>query len=113
MGQIIFLPKGGEIVANIRSILGYSFEMDYPLNTTTFNNVGAVYVIYANQRWLDVGETGELGNRIANHDRKPDWQRNAGGLPIFVGVHQEGNEATRLAIESTLRNSLNPVCGDR
>ncbi|GEM_PF-894516 len=100
-------------MATIKNIQGYSFEMDYPLNTTTFNNVGAVYVIYINGKWLDVGETSELGNRIANHDRKSDWQQNAGILPIHVGVHQEGNEATRLAIESTLRNSLNPVCGDR
>lgn len=96
-----------------QQVSGYNFEMDYPMTTTRFNSVGGVYLVYANGRWLDVGETEDLSLRIPNHDRKPDWISNACGYPIYIGVYQEDNESARLAIESTLRIALNPVCGDR
>lgn len=100
-------------MADMQNIGGYPFEIGYPLDTTTFNNIGAVYVIYTSSRFLDVGESGELGNRITGHDRKFEWRRNSNNEPIFVAVHQEGDQTVRLAIESNLRNTLNPICGDR
>lgn len=96
----------------ITNIQGYQFEQGYTV-ATKFNNVAAVYVIYTNQIWLDVGETDELGTRMAGHERKPDWIRNAGLLPIYVAVYREDNYQTRLTIESDLRSKLGPRCGDR
>ena len=97
----------------LTNISGYQFEQGYPLATTTFKNVAAVYIIYTNQLWLDVGETDQLGTRISEHERRACWQRNAGSVPIYVAVHQESNQQTRLAIESDLRSQLNPTCGNR
>lgn len=91
-------------MTNIQNVGGYPFEIGYPLDTTTFNNVGAVYVIYTS-RFLDVGESEELGNRIAGHDRKFEWRRNSNNEPIFVAVHQEIDQTVRLVIESNLRKS--------
>lgn len=98
-------------------IIGYNFEQPYILKTTGFRDVPAVYVVYTviNGRtvWLDVGETDELGNRIANHDRKNCWLRHANDNEIYIGVKQEAGEFTRRQVEVDLRNKLLPLCGDR
>lgn len=95
------------------NILNYSFEGWYPLVGTLFNEVSGVYVIAAGNVWLDVGETATLATRLGSHERKPDWQRNANGNAIHVAFLGESNQQTRLSIESYLRSSLNPLCGDR
>jgi len=98
-------------------IQGYEFEQPYFLNGTNFNNVSAVYVIYnvvkGQTVWLDVGETDELGNRLANHERRDCWTNNSGGGELYVGVMRESNEAQRKNIEADLRNRLLPLCGER
>lgn len=97
----------------LTNIGGYQFEQGYPLITTTFNDIAAVYVIYTNQLWLDIGETDQLETRISEHERRPCWQRNAGTLPVYVAVHPEANQQTRLLVESYLRSQLKPTCGDK
>lgn len=98
-------------------IQGYEFEQPYFLTRTTFSNVAAVYVIYAvingQTVWLDVGETDQLANRLANHERRDCWVRNAQGSEIYVGAMQSQDENTRRNIESDLRNRLLPLCGER
>ena len=64
------------------NISGYTFET-YPLNTD-FNDVSGIYAIYTSQKWLDVGETDKLGQRIISHERRNCWINNAGGLPISL-----------------------------
>lgn len=92
-------------------IKGYQFETGYTPETN-FNNVAAVYVVYTNDVWLDVGETDELGSRIQSHERKGCWERNAGGKKIWIAVRQEGNKQGRLALEAYLRRELRPKCGE-
>lgn len=94
-----------------QNVKGYQFEIGYSLNTTGFNNVSAVYLIYTSNRWLDIGETDKLGNRLENHERKGCWEKNSLGDLIYVGVHQEIDQNVRLNIEADLRSKLNPFCG--
>jgi len=94
------------------NISGYNFEGPYSLGTN-FSNVPGVYVVYTSQTWLDVGETDGLGDRISNHERKPDWVRNAGNFPIGIAFLNVANSDERLRIESALRLFLNPTCGER
>lgn len=96
----------------IQNINGHNFEMGHSLDTR-FNSFGGIYLIYTEYQWLDVGESGDVGERIASHDRRPDWLRAAGGYPIYIGVHMESNSMLRLLKESGLRAFLNPTCGDR
>lgn len=95
-------------------IQGYDFEGPWQLGQE-FNNVAGVYVLYTNQKWLDVGQTDALGDRLNgdNHERKPDWIRNAENYPIWIAFLKVPNEQTRLQIESQLRLTLQPCCGDR
>ena len=94
------------------TIIGLQFER-YSLETTNFNNVSGVYVISTSQKWIDVGETEELGTRLANHERKPCWKRNSDNLTLWVNFRKIGNQQERLDLEATLRRRLRPVCGDQ
>lgn len=91
------------------NINGYTFET-YSLNIG-FNDVPGVYVIYTSQKWLDVGETDKLGQRIPSHERRNCWINNAGSLPISLAFLYVESQNQRLNIEASLRNSLNPTCG--
>lgn len=98
------------------NILGNVFNGPHD-HTRGFNNaIAAVYVIidaYNGQNYLlDVGQTGDLNNRFPNHPREASWIANkAGDLSLWIlGV---SNEQDRLTIESQIRTSYNPPCGDR
>lgn len=85
----------------------------YDLKRTSFNNVPGVYVIYTSQKYLDVGETNELGRRILSHERRACWEQNASGKTIYLSFLRESNSLRRLNIEADLRERLNPSCGSR
>lgn len=96
------------------NIQGYNFEGPRLLGTS-FNDISGVYVIFTGQTCLDVGETDKLGNRINNdnHERKPQWLARAGGCQIQVAFLNISDQQRRLAIESSLRLSLRPLCADK
>ena len=93
------------------NINGYTFE-SYSLNTG-FNDVPGIYVIYTSQKWLDVGETDKLGQRIPKHERRNCWISNAGGLPISLAFLYVVSQTQRASIEASLRTALNPTCGEK
>lgn len=92
-------------------IQNYGFQGPFSLNTQ-LNDVAGVYVIYTSQNWLDVGETDKLGTRIGSHERRPEWLRSANGYPVWLAFLGVQNSQQRLQIESELRNTLRPLCGD-
>ena len=96
------------------NISGYNFEGPWPLGQSFIDTPG-VYVVYTVQKWLDVGETDKLGSRINgdNHERKPQWISASGGLPIGIAFLRVNEPKVRLVIESLLRLSLKPICGER
>jgi hypothetical protein len=93
-------------------IQNYNFQGPFSINAK-FNEVTGVYVIYTNQNWIDVGETDRLATRIDSHERKPEWLRNANGLPIWLAFLGISGFQQRLQIESELRNYLCPLCGEK
>ena len=80
-----------------------------------FNDVPGIYVVFTSQVWLDVGETDKLGQRINgdNHERKLQWLNRAAGGQIQIAFLRVPDQQQRLTIESSLRQSLRPLCGDR
>lgn len=105
------------------TISGFEFEGPYSIETTVIPaNRAAVYVIictasdYKNYV-TDVGETGEIGIRIANHERKSCWKRNcSGALSIYLRYmpSSEGyTAADRRKLETRIRKQYNPPCGKR
>lgn len=97
-------------ITNI-NVDGYIFEGPYPINETHFNEIPGIYLISDwDGKFIDVGETESLKNRLASHDRKDCWSRNANQV-INVWFHHEQNAYNRLEKEKYIRN-LHPFkCG--
>lgn len=104
------------------NIQGYPFKC-VRLAQADFSDIAAVYVVLCvtdsagNYRVLDVGESGQVGSRIDDHDRKECWKRNCESGSIWVCVLRlptsSYSKEERRAIESGLRQSLGPTCGSR
>jgi hypothetical protein len=60
---------------------------------------------------VDVGESGNVQERVANHDRRTQWQ-GCGHATLSVAAYY-CDAATRMTVEKQLRNYYNPRCGDR
>lgn len=99
------------------NICGNAFALF--LTDTIFDNVGAVYVFMkrepiahsstseATYKILYVGETIQLQNRIASH-QKWDCVKLLG--VNCIGFHLDGNEDSRLAKEREIRLANEPPC---
>lgn len=86
-----------------------------------FGNVSAllaqsgVYVIlgrsgqYANWNVVDVGEAGDVQDRVTNHNRKLCWN-GQGHVELAVAAIY-ADEGSRMLIERELRAQFNPPCG--
>lgn len=64
-----------------------------------------------NHQVIDVGESGNVQDRVANHDRAQSWQQHAvNGL--YASAHY-CDEVTRMLLEQAVRLAYNPLCGTR
>lgn len=92
----------------------YTFEGPYS-NTGDLKSLSGVYAIlgrstaYENWSTVDIGESGDVRDRVTNHDRKGCWNRQ-GFSSLQVAANYCG-EAERMRIEKELRDQLNPLCG--
>jgi hypothetical protein len=60
---------------------------------------------------VDVGESGDVQDRVANHDRKNRWAR-CGHATLGVAAYY-CDAVIRMQVERQLRQQYNPACGDR
>ena len=82
---------------------------------TDFENIGAVYIFTkrtvpngkGSHKFLYIGETGELKDRISDHEKWPCVERNDCNA---ICVHAEGDGAERLKIEKDLLDDSNTPC---
>lgn len=95
----------------------YSFGV-YALDAT-FTNIGAVYVFtkrsvdsdgQGTHTLLYIGEAGELGDRLANHEKRPCVELNDGNCTC---VHADENDDSRLDKETDLRHANDTPCNDQ
>lgn len=110
------------------SIAGLAFEC-VPLGQADFGDEAAVYVILCvseggswqvldvDARVLDVGQTAQLGSRMASHERKPAWQANCPNKNIWVAVLRMPSalysDTDRRELEKRLRQQYSPPCGQQ
>lgn len=58
---------------------------------------------------VDIGEAGDIQNRVKCHDRAPDWVRQGHGQLAVAAIYVD--ERNRMLIERQLRTQFNPPCG--
>jgi len=106
--------KGVGIMA-IR-IGNYNFEGPFE-NSASLKRQSGVYCILGRnsdaEQWkvVDIGEAGDVQERVATHDRSECWKRR-GYRQLAVAVYY-CDERTRIQVEKELRAQYNPPCGDR
>jgi len=96
---------------------GYSFEGAF-LNCDSLKNLPGIYVIWckSGENWkvLDVGESENVKERVCNHDRQDCWARNCNGTIYYSAVYFPDSSAEqRRVVESEIRTTTKPPCGDR
>ena len=95
---------------------GYTADGLYG-NADGLKNASGVYVILGRngdaETWkvVDVGESSDVNNRVATHDRSDCWKRR--GYRTYGVAVIYCNAAQRMQIERELRNQFDPPCGDR
>ena len=99
-------------------ITDYTFEG--PTSSTgNLRHATGVYVILdkrAGERWhiIDVGESSDVRMRVENHDRQACWERNRRGtLGVAVLYTPRWTGTQRRQLESAIRRTFHPPCGDR
>jgi hypothetical protein len=98
------------------TLAGYSFEGPFS-HTWQLKSQSGVYAILTPSGQgvsvLDVGESGNVRQRIENHDRKSCWSRyaNSGNILYAVYYTPGQSEAQRQRIEKAIRDAYEPPCG--
>jgi hypothetical protein len=96
---------------------GYGFTGPLALQDAieTFALWSGVYVIAraGDAVVLDIGQSGEIGDRLSNHPRRPCWNIGRFGQNLLAHAHIENDLVTRLLIEQELRAAYTPACGER
>ncbi len=98
------------------TIGNYSFEG--PFNgTASLKNQSGVYAILGRNgqvnNWtiVDIGESGDVRDRVENHDREDCWRRQRHATLGYAAHYCSASSRTK--IESELRARYNPPCGER
>lgn len=97
---------------------GYGFEGAF-LDANKLESRSGVYVIWNkvdDKKWevLDVGESGDVLNRVLTHDRSGQWEAACTGTIYYsVTYTQNKQQAGRMEIEQRIRDLTNPPCGIR
>lgn len=98
------------------NIEGYCAEGPFLLgNDKSLQARSGVYVILGRRNvtdgWsvVDIGEAGNIRERVSGHDRAPCWHRQ-GHAELSVAMIY-ADERNRMLIEHQLRTLYNPPCG--
>jgi hypothetical protein len=97
---------------------GYTFDGAYASPSQLEAGAG-IYLVWCRmgERWsvIDVGEAGDVRQRVENHERKSCWERNCrGGALRYAVYYMPGaRQFDRIVVEGEIRNAARPPCGER
>lgn len=84
-------------------------------NVADLRQSSGIYIVLGRRgqsaKWnvVDVGESGDVNDRVANHDRKPCWNGQGHAELAVAAIYAA--EAERMRIERELRARFSPPCG--
>jgi len=94
------------------NISGYSFEGPYEIGKELVNRAAVYVILDSGSGVVDVGQSGETGTRLSNHERKPCWDRNNGKwFAVRWMPSDQSSREDREEFESKIRESEDPPCG--
>lgn len=94
------------------NIYGKTFYGPYYREESVEEKSGVYLIVSPYGTVIDVGEAGNLQNRLKTHDRKDQWKRRLGQTSWCYWVsYMPENE--RMKIEKALRSYYHNLCGKR
>jgi hypothetical protein len=93
------------------------YEFDGPHESAgDLKKQSGVYVVSTRQangkhRVIDVGESGDVRERVTHHDRADTWKSYVNDGLFLSGYYCDEKE--RMKVERLIRAFHNPPCGDR
>jgi hypothetical protein len=93
----------------------YAFEGPYKA-VSSLSKKSGVYLISTvassgKHDVIDVGESADVNDRVAHHDRSLEWQRHKQSGLYYSAYYC--NESSRMSVETELRAYFKPPCGKR
>lgn len=113
------MGREGSVTYTISGASGKQYTLDTYTKDTTFKDISAVYIFTKRykgsqdkyfQDALYIGESAELGTRIANHEKWPCVNRNG---CTHISIMQISGETARENAETDLRNGNTTPCNDQ
>lgn len=93
-------------------IQGNSFEGPYQIGKKLIDRAAVYVILTSDNSVVDVGQSGEAGTRLVNHDRSNCWSRNGGTqfvvkwMPSKIHTRED-----RERLEKSIRDRYTPTCG--
>ncbi|MCD6115349.1 GIY-YIG nuclease family protein [bacterium] len=95
-------------------ISGYSFEGPYVVGKKVINRAAIYVILDSSNVVVDVGQSGQMGTRLLNHERKPCWDRHGGKWFAVKWMPSDRySREDRERIEHEIRLKEKPFCGER
>ena len=97
-------------------LFGYNFEGPYRIEESDeVLNRAPVYVITNYSKdIIDVGQSGETGTRLDNHERRPCWKKNDGYYFYICWMPSDRyTQDDRLELERRIRREYFLSCGEK
>lgn len=95
-----------------------NWEFEGPYGESKLADRPGVYVVLdvkndGSYNCIDVGESGKVATRIANHNRKRCWALNTEGQRAFAVLYTDDfDDSYRRSIEELVRLSMFLPCGE-
>ena len=89
----------------------------WEVGTNSAPRYPGVYIVYA-KAWLGepqvlyIGESNNIASRMARHERREDWEREARGRPLMFYAMHIDSIFERLQLEQELIRHFSPSCND-
>ncbi|MFZ2969720.1 MAG: hypothetical protein WA063_01080 [Minisyncoccia bacterium] len=95
-------------------ISGYNFDGPYEIGKRIIDRAAIYVIIDRNSKIIDVGQSGETGTRLLNHERKSCWDRNNGKWFVVKWMPSDTyRKEEREELEKKIRLNETPPCGVR
>lgn len=71
------------------------FDGEYMLFGCEFEESSGIYIVYTQEKFLDLGATTNFKTAIEEHEHTRDWIKNAEGKEVLVAFHLDEDPESR------------------
>lgn len=85
------------------------FDSEYMLFGDEFQEAPGIYIIYTEEKFLDLGSTINFKTAIEEHEHTRDWIKNAEGKEVLIAFHLDHDPESREDKLLYLQGKMQPL----